>query len=128
MPSSRRTTRYGSRTDRASFPRKRSSEARGRNRMPNAGTGPLRIGLVGGGWVSEVCHLPALRDVREATVVAVADVDRERVDRMASRYGIERRYFDHRALVDDPQVEAVAVCVPSRAHLEVALAAIDAGK
>src|SRR6185436_2786222 len=96
--------------------------------MPDDGAEPLRVGLVGCGWVSEVCHLPALRDIREAEVVAVADLDRERAERMAGQYGIARRHTDYRALLDDPRVEAVAVCVPSRSHLEVALAALDAGK
>jgi myo-inositol 2-dehydrogenase/D-chiro-inositol 1-dehydrogenase len=61
-------------------------------------------------------------------VVALADVDRGCLDRLGDRYGIERRYGDFRALIDDPQVEAVAVCVPPRSHLEVGLAALDADK
>ena len=96
--------------------------------MPRNGIEPLRVGLVGCGWVAEVCHLPAFGDIREAKVVAVADMDRDRAERMASRYGIARCYGDFRALLDDPQVEAVAVCVPSRSHFEVGMAAIDAGK
>lgn len=89
---------------------------------------PLRVGMVGCGWVAEVCHLPAFRRLPEARVVALSDLDLGRLEGMGARHGVERRYADYRALIDDPEVEAVAVCVPSRAHLEVALAALDAGK
>jgi predicted dehydrogenase len=92
------------------------------------GTGPLRVGIVGCGWVSEICHLPALRDLPQATAVAVTDVDRTRAERLAARFQVQRCHADYRALLDDPSVEAVAVCVPSGSHLEVASTALEAGK
>ena len=91
-------------------------------------TEPLRVGVIGCGWVSDVCHLPALRDISEATVVAMADVDRQRADQLATRFHVQQAYTDYRALLDDRRVEAIAVCVPSSSHLEVTLAALDAGK
>ena len=92
------------------------------------GREPLGVGMVGAGWVAEICHLPALRRLGEARVVALADVDRSRLEHTGRRFGIDRRYDDYRALIEAPEVEAVAVCVPSKGHLEVALAALEAGK
>ena len=88
----------------------------------------LGVGIVGCGYVTTKLHLPALRALPEAKIVSVADLDRSRVDEVANRFGIKSRAGDWRAVVDDPAVEIVAVCVPPAAHTEVTLAALDAGK
>lgn len=88
----------------------------------------LRIGLVGCGRVAQQRHLPALHRLPDARVVAVSDVDPERLGLVAGQFGIARRSTDYRDLVNDPAVEAVAVCVPAHAHVDIALAALDAGK
>jgi myo-inositol 2-dehydrogenase/D-chiro-inositol 1-dehydrogenase len=64
----------------------------------------------------------------EAEVIAVADSNPDRLRQMADRFHITQRCTDFRALLADPDIEAVAVCVPAQFHVEVALAALDAGK
>jgi myo-inositol 2-dehydrogenase / D-chiro-inositol 1-dehydrogenase len=88
----------------------------------------LRVGVVGCGWVAQEGHLPALARLEGAEAAAVADPDPERLNRAGSSFDISRRYPDHRDLVEDPAVEAVAVCVPAELHVEVAIAAVEAGK
>jgi predicted dehydrogenase len=73
-------------------------------------------------------HLPALRRVPGVEVVALADVDAARVERVAGRFSIARRYTDYAELIESGEVDALAVCVPPRLHAEVALASIEAGK
>lgn len=89
---------------------------------------PLGIGIVGCGRAAEMLHLPGLRAVNGLAVAAVADVDEERLRRVADRFAVQRRCRDYRELVNDPAVEIVAVLVPSGLHAEVALAAIAAEK
>lgn len=89
---------------------------------------PVKLGLIGCGQVTETRHLPALQLLPNAEVVAVADINPDRLKRVADRFHIEHRYSDFRALLDVPAIEAVAVCVPPQFHAEVALAALDAGK
>lgn len=88
----------------------------------------MNVGIVGCGRVTGLRHLPALRSIEDARVVALADVDAARLEQLADEYGVERRYGSHVELVEDEGVEAVAVCVPAAAHAEVALAALEAGK
>lgn len=88
----------------------------------------IKIGLIGCGRAADQLHLPALRRVAGIEVVALADVNRQRLDVIADRFGVANRHSDYRALLDDPSVEAVAVCVPPQHHVETALAALDAGK
>ena len=89
---------------------------------------PLRLGIVGCGWVALDRHLPALAHAPEVTVVALADVDPQALERAAAFAPGARRFSSAEALADDPTVEAVAVTVPPAGHVEVALAALDAGK
>jgi myo-inositol 2-dehydrogenase/D-chiro-inositol 1-dehydrogenase len=88
----------------------------------------LRLGLIGCGRVVETRHLPALRSLAQAEVVALADVNPNRLRLVAERFHVASRYDDHRALLDNPAIDAVAVCVPPQFHVEVALAALEAGK
>jgi myo-inositol 2-dehydrogenase / D-chiro-inositol 1-dehydrogenase len=94
-----------------------------------AGRGnPVRIGIVGCGEVTEQKHLRVLRDIPEAQVVALADLDAQRLHRVAERYEVKHRYQDVGALLGHSEIEAVGVCVPAHAHAEVAVAAMAAGK
>jgi myo-inositol 2-dehydrogenase/D-chiro-inositol 1-dehydrogenase len=88
----------------------------------------LNIGIIGCGRVANGLHLPALEHVPEARVLALADVDAGRLQRVADAHGVPARHADHRALIDDPAIDAIAVCVPARQHAEIALEALDAGK
>jgi myo-inositol 2-dehydrogenase / D-chiro-inositol 1-dehydrogenase len=88
----------------------------------------IKLGLIGCGRVAETYHLPALQKLAGAEVVAVADLDADRLSRVADRFHVQQRYTNVVALLDDPSIEAVAVCVPVQFHVEVALAALEAGK
>jgi myo-inositol 2-dehydrogenase / D-chiro-inositol 1-dehydrogenase len=88
----------------------------------------VKIGLIGCGWVAENIHLPALQYGADAQVVAVAESDPDRLHEVAERFHIKHRYTNFLDLLTNPKVDAVAVCVPARFHIEVALAALDAGK
>jgi myo-inositol 2-dehydrogenase/D-chiro-inositol 1-dehydrogenase len=61
-------------------------------------------------------------------VIALADRDSNRVNMVADQFQVPGRHTDYRSLLDDPAIDAVAVCVPVQLHVEVALAALDAGK
>ena len=89
---------------------------------------PVSLGLIGCGWVTTDRHLPALRQLPEARVVAVADIEPDQLKRVADRFHIERRYTDFRELLKDSDIEAVAVCTPPGFHVEAALAALEMGK
>lgn len=93
-----------------------------------AGDEPLRIGIVGLGQVTETFHLPALARLPQARIVAAADVDTGRREAVSRRFGISRQYGDVREVAADPDVEAVAVCVPPWLHVPSALVVLEAGK
>lgn len=87
----------------------------------------VKVGIVGAKFAAEL-HATAYGRCAEAEVLAVCDLDAERVNAFADRFSIPKRYTDYRALLNDPEVQLVSVCVPNFLHHEVALAAAEAGK
>ncbi len=90
--------------------------------------GPVRLGIIGCGNVTEKRHLPAIQSVSDLQVVALADIDDGSLNRLADRFRVAKRYNDYRALLADQDVSAVAVCAPLSFHAEMALGALEAGK
>ena len=88
----------------------------------------LRIGIIGCGRATETRHLPTLTKLSNAEVVGLADINPGPLHQLADRFGIKQRHQDYRRLLDDPSVDAVAVCVPAQSHAEVARAAMNARK
>lgn len=87
----------------------------------------LRFGIVGAGMISRI----SCRDIAahpEVEIVAAADPSGERLEDLASRYGISRTYADAAALFDDAEVDAVYIAVPNAFHAEMARQALAANK
>ncbi len=89
---------------------------------------PIKIGVIGCGRVTESFHLPALKQLPNVEVAGLADIDGERLNQVANQFRVERRVADYSDLLADSSIDCVAVCVPAQFHVEIALAALDAGK
>jgi myo-inositol 2-dehydrogenase/D-chiro-inositol 1-dehydrogenase len=94
----------------------------------NRDTEPLKLAFIGCGYATEVLHLPALQQLPDIRVMALSDLDPARLHAVGDRFRIERRATDYGAILKDPKIEAVAVCVPPQFHLSVARDALAAGK
>jgi hypothetical protein len=88
---------------------------------------PVRVGLLSTAPINAEI-LAAAGESELAEVVAVASRDAVRAEVYASDHGIARAYGDYRALLDDPDVEAVYVSVPNALHAEWSIRALEAGK
>jgi predicted dehydrogenase len=83
-----------------------------------------RIGIIGTGWGARV-QVPAFREAG-LEVVAIAGHNAERTRRAAEQLGIEP-FDDWRALIKS-NVDLVTIVTPPSEHLQMATAALDAGK
>ncbi|WP_199512840.1 Gfo/Idh/MocA family protein [Nucisporomicrobium flavum] len=88
--------------------------------------GPVGVGIVGAGTISGAYlrNLTAFPDLR---VLMVADLDTARAAEQAARFGVARSGTAGELLAD-PGVEIVVNLTVPAAHVEVGLAALDAGK
>ena len=88
----------------------------------------IRWGIIGCGDVTEINSGPAFSKVPGSELVAVMRRDGSKAADYAHRHGVARWYADARALVADPEVDAIYVATPPGAHLDGALLAAAAGK
>jgi predicted dehydrogenase len=89
----------------------------------------LRIGIVGCGEVTQIIHLPALKQMTDKfEVTALCDVSKSVLEAVGDRWSIAARFTDYGRLLDQTDVDAVLVANPHAYHSQVVLAAIDAGK
>jgi predicted dehydrogenase len=61
-------------------------------------------------------------------VVAVSDLRPERLASVRARYPAVKTTTDHRALLADPAIEAIAISTPVSTHFELAMQALEANK
>lgn len=88
----------------------------------------VRWGIIGCGDVTEVKSGPGFQRAAGAQLVAVMRRDGARAADYARRHGVPRWYDDARALVADPEVDAVYVATPPDTHGDYACLAARAGK
>jgi UDP-N-acetylglucosamine 3-dehydrogenase len=86
---------------------------------------PLRVAVIGAGTMGGN-HVRVFGELEDADLVAVADPDEARLG-YATRDRAARGYRDYRELLDAERPEAVSIAVPTRLHLEVALACVERG-
>lgn len=87
----------------------------------------LRSAVVGAGF-SGPQHVDAVRRGGYADVVALVDRDPERGPRTAASLGVERAVATVDEVLADPTIDVVHICTPNHTHVELARAAMEAGK
>src|SRR3954466_11193189 len=92
----------------------------------------IRVGIIGAnpdrGWAAQA-HIPALRSLSDDfEITALSTSRRESADAAAERFGVPAAFDNHLDLVNSPAVDVVAVTVRVPYHLELATAALGAGK
>ena len=88
----------------------------------------LKIGLIGCGKVAAEHHLPSLKRLDRADVAALADIQPDRLERLAKEYAIAATYPTAEELLRDPDIEAVGILTHTPSHHQLGLAALRAGK
>lgn len=89
---------------------------------------PIRLGIVGAGGIVRAEHVPRFRAIEGVELAAVANRTPESSQRAATELGIGRWVDDWRALVADPEIDAVLVGAWPYLHAPVTIAALEAGK
>src|SRR3989454_10330196 len=92
----------------------------------------IRVGIIGAnpdrGWAAQA-HIPALTSLSDDfEITALSTTRRESADAAGKLFGVPAAFDNHQELVDSPTVDVVAVTVKVPYHLELATAALDAGK
>src|SRR5438477_3535719 len=92
----------------------------------------IRVGIIGAnpdrGWAAQA-HIPALKSLSDDfEITALSTSRRASADAASKLFGVPLAFDNYQDLVDSPAVDVVAVTVKVPQHLELATAALDAGK
>lgn len=86
----------------------------------------IKVGVIGVGSMGQN-HARVYFHSDQAQLVAVADSYKEQVEKVARHYNA-KAYQDYREMLQQENIDAISIAVPTSLHKEVALAALDAGK
>ena len=96
--------------------------------MSGAGIAIIGAGMIGAahasGYRMHAARFPGLAPVLDT----VCDMNEAAAGKLAATYGFNRVASDWRAVIDDPEIKIVSVCLPNFLHTEVTRAALAAGK
>src|SRR5256885_2343858 len=92
----------------------------------------IRVGIIGAnpdrGWAAQA-HIPALTSLSDDfEITALSTTRRESADAASKLFGVPAAFDNHQELVNSPAVDVVAITVKVPYHLELATAALEAGK
>lgn len=88
----------------------------------------IRLGVIGGGAIAQIIHLPLLKKISGVKVVALSELDTQRLQILGNQHGIQKLYSTPEELLKDPDIDAVDICTSSESHFPIALSALNAGK
>lgn len=86
---------------------------------------PVRVGIVGVGGMGGA-HCSVVSELKEASLVAVADVNADTARSVGEKYGAQH-FTDYKALIDEGGIEAVVIATPHFFHPPVAKYAAEKG-
>src|SRR5437016_9517793 len=100
--------------------------------MSKGGIKRIRVGIIGAnpdrGWAAQA-HIPALKSLSDDfEITALATSRRESADAASKLFDVPLAFDNHQDLVNSADVDVVAVTVKVPRHLELATAALEAGK
>lgn len=89
---------------------------------------PVRIAVVGAGWIGNFHAESIARRIPNARLEALADPVLPALEALAGRLGVAKISTDVTDVLADPDVDAVLIAAPVRFHSELIAAAAKAGK
>ncbi|UCC62143.1 MAG: Gfo/Idh/MocA family oxidoreductase, partial [Anaerolineae bacterium] len=88
----------------------------------------LNVGIIGAGRIGRLHAEHLVRRIPQANVVAIADIVLEAAQKCAAELDIPAAVRDHRAIMENPEVEAVVICSSTDTHAQMMEEAAAAGK
>jgi len=87
----------------------------------------IRIGVIGAGGISQMTHIPNLKDEAEAEIVALSDIDPTRAAMVAKRFEIPKWYDEPEQMLRRAKYDAVVIATPTISHYPLCRFALETG-
>ena len=86
----------------------------------------MRVGVIGCGFQGRL-HVEVLSKLPDVDVVALADIDPDRVGRLAHEHGVAGSYTDYLEMLDSERLDLVTICTMPVHHAAMTVAAFSRG-
>ncbi|MBQ6998456.1 MAG: Gfo/Idh/MocA family oxidoreductase [Clostridia bacterium] len=86
----------------------------------------VRIGMIGAGNIANT-HIKNYMNIADAEVVAICDINPERLKMTAKEFGIEKTFNSADEMLANVELDAADVCVWNCNHAECTIKALEAG-
>ncbi|MFI5237541.1 MAG: Gfo/Idh/MocA family protein [Ignavibacteriales bacterium] len=87
-----------------------------------------RVAVIGLGSVAQLVHLPNLMKIKNAEISAIAEVNTGRLNIVADKFNVKKRFKNHEELLKQDDSEAVIISTPTHLHKQIAIDCLNAGK
>lgn len=88
----------------------------------------MKVAIIGCGTIANSSHIPAYMKNKDAEIKYFCDIILERAEDAVKKYGCGIAVKDYHDVINDPEIEAISICTPNKAHSEISIAALKAGK
>jgi predicted dehydrogenase len=90
--------------------------------------GKVVFGLIGAGGIAQSQHLPNLTRSDRIVLKTLCDMRADVLAEQQRKYRVPQATTDHKALLADPEIEAVVIATREESHADLAVQAMLAGK
>lgn len=88
----------------------------------------IKIGVIGAGGIAQLGHIPSLQAIPDVEVVAICDINKEKLESVSRHFGISETYTEYNQLVKREDLDGVVICTPNHLHAEASILALKSGK
>lgn len=88
----------------------------------------LKVGLIGTGGIGNLFHLPAWATNKDTEIVALCDINNERLMNAARVYDVKKTFTDYMDLLAVEEIDIVDICTPNYLHSIITVEALKRGK
>lgn len=88
--------------------------------------GKIKVGIIGTGGISNF-HMRGYKAISDVEVVAVCDIDENKVKAYAEQYNVPKYYTDYNEMMANEDLDAVSVTTWNSAHKGATIAALNGG-
>jgi predicted dehydrogenase len=86
-----------------------------------------RVGVIGLGGIAQLVHLPILSKLPSVQIIAVSEINSNRLKTIAEKFGIEKTFTDYNEMLKDSELDAVIIATPTNTHYRVAIDCLNSG-
>ena len=88
----------------------------------------MKIAIIGCGTIANSAHIPAYMANNDVEIKYFCDIIKSKAEAAVEKYGCGTAIEDYHEILNDPEIEAVSVCTPNKAHSTITIDFLKAGK